>query len=72
MQQVRYSKGTSKIRGGENITGHKGKMYVSALCNKEFRGLPDGPVGRNLPVSAEDTGSIPGQGRPHKPQEQLS
>ena len=30
--------------------------------------LPDGPVGRNPPASAEDVGSIPGVGRFHMPQ----
>ena len=68
MQQVKYSKVISKIRGGKKkIKGQKGNIKVSRLCNKEFKDLPDAPVGRNLPVRAEDTGSIPGQGRPHKP-----
>ena len=29
------------------------------------RGFSTGPVVKNQPTKAEDTGSIPGQGRPH-------
>ena len=32
-----------------------------------MQGFPDGPVVKNLPASAEDTGSIPGLGRSHVP-----
>jgi len=31
----------------------------------EFGGFPGGPVVKNLPVNAMDTGSIPGLGRSH-------
>ena len=34
--------------------------------------FPSGPVGKNLPADAGDTGSISGQGRSHMPVEQLS
>ena len=44
MQQVRYSKVTTKIRGGAEIKVHKGTISVSVLCNEEFRDFPDGPV----------------------------
>ena len=30
--------------------------------------FPDGPMAKNPPCNAGDTGSIPGQGRFHKPQ----
>ena len=30
--------------------------------------FPGGPVDRNLPANARDTGSIPGPGRSHTPQ----
>ena len=32
-----------------------------------MQGFLDGPVVKNLPASAEDTGSIPGLGRSHIP-----
>ena len=44
MQQVRYSKVTTKIRGGAEIKAHKGKISVPVLCNEEFRDFHDGPV----------------------------
>ena len=31
------------------------------------RGFPGGAVVKNLPANAEDTGLIPGPGRPHMP-----
>ena len=35
-------------------------------------GSPCGPVVKNLPTNAGDTGSIPGQGRSHIPQGSLA
>ena len=37
------------------------------LKNKQ-RDFPDGKVVKNLPANAGDTGSIPGLGRSHMPQ----
>ena len=41
----------------------------SELCciNKNISGFPDGSVVKNLPASAGDTGSIPGQEGSHMP-----
>ena len=35
------------------------------LKNKQNRDLPGGPVVKNLPANAGDTGLIPGLGRSH-------
>ena len=38
------------------------------LLKKQCRDFPDGPVVKNLPANAGDTGSSPGPGRSHMPQ----
>ena len=43
-------------------------MYIPWLKNTLFLGFLCGTVGRNLPTSVGDTGSIPGLGRFHMPQ----
>ena len=63
MQLGEVFQGNNKNQRGKKIKGHKRKIQVSAPCNKKFRDLPDGPVIRNLPVNAEDVGSMSGQGR---------
>ena len=35
---------------------------------RKMAGFPGGPVVKNLPCNAGDTGSIPGLGRSHMPQ----
>ena len=37
-------------------------LYEKAECRTECRDFPGGPVVKNLPCNARDTGSIPGQG----------
>ena len=44
------------------------KMYHVNAYQKNVEGFPDGPVVKNPPASAGDTGSIPGRGRLHMPQ----
>ena len=39
--------------------------YAQTVCLIETREFPGGPVVKNPPASAEDTGSIPGPGRSH-------
>ena len=36
-------------------------------CEKLLGDFSGGPVVENLPANADDTGSIPGPGRSHKP-----
>ena len=44
-------------------------LAVSGVCSLVVvLGLPGGPVDRNLPANARDTGSIPGPGSSHMPQ----
>ena len=42
----------------------QGALSMTAFQPLDF---PGGPMGTNLPASAGDTGSIPGQGRSHMP-----
>ena len=37
------------------------------LKEKDFKGFPGGPVVKNPPANAGDTGSIPAPGRSHTP-----
>lgn len=40
-------------------------VFTDTKERRHTAGLPGGTVGRNLPVDAEDKGSIPGPGRFH-------
>ena len=40
-------------------------LTTGKLGRSVYEDFPDGPVIENLPVNAEDTGSIPGLGRFH-------
>ena len=42
-----------------------GKYWINSDAEGDF---PHGPVVKNLPTNAGDTGSIPGLGRSHTPQ----
>ena len=42
--------------------------YLKFTDLRIFTDFPGGPVVKNLPVNAGDTGSIPGPGRSHMPQ----
>ena len=56
MQQVKYSKVISKIRGGKKkIKGQKGNIKVSRLCNKQFKDLPDAPVVKRIYLPMQGT-----------------
>ena len=44
------------------------KMYPVNAYQKNVEGFLGGPVVKNPPASAGDTGSIPGPGRLHMPQ----
>ena len=43
------------------ISGWMGWMWACAFGKPTCRDFPSGPVVKNLPCIAEDTGSIPGQ-----------
>ena len=47
-------------------------LFLGVIRNYEIKiglwGFPSGPVVKNLPANAGDTGLIPGFGRSHMPQ----
>ena len=47
--------------------GHIGNLCLAVGQVKNHEDLPGGPVVKNLPCSAGDTGSIPGPERSHMP-----
>ena len=49
-------------RGFYNKTLAEGLNDKKESCETEGRGFPGGPMVRNPPANAGDTGSIPGQG----------
>ena len=51
-----------------DIFKHKKESWMIIHKNINSRDFPVGPVVRNLPTNAEDTGSILGPGRSHMPQ----
>ena len=52
-----------KWRDGASVGNFFKKFKELLKCS--YQGFPDGPVVKNLPRDAGDTGSIPGPGRPH-------
>ena len=51
----------------QNAKRKKGGNKVEGRKEKEEEDFPDGPMVKNPPVNAGDTGSIPGLGRSHIP-----
>ena len=56
-----------KIDNNKNLeqSQQKSSFLLSLLKSLDFQGFPGGPVVKNLPANAEDTGSIPGPRRNH-------
>jgi len=44
------------------------RIQISPNKRIQLQGFPDGPVVKDLPVNARDTGLIPGPERSHMPQ----
>ena len=49
-----------------NFTAQASDLNPTTM-NNSFQDFPGGPVAKNLPANAGDTGSIPGPGRSHMP-----
>ena len=50
-----------------NQSQHGRRESMGILESRKLRAFPGGPVVKNLPCNARDTGLIPGLGRSHMP-----
>ena len=49
------------------LFSRQGRLKIFRLKTSELKGFPGGPMVKNPPVNAGDTGSIPSPGRFHLP-----